>query len=113
MIESTGLFTKRDDAAKHLEAAPSKVIISAPAKKDPTSPSCWASTSTTLRPRGHHIVSNASCTTNCLAPVAKVINDAFGIEHGLMTTIHAYTNDQRPADMPHKDLRRPAPRRST
>ena len=106
VIESTGLFTKRDDAAKHLEAGAKKVIISAPA----TDPGRHRRARRQLRrdydPEAHHIISNASCTTNCLAPVAKVINDAVGIEHGLMTTIHAYTADQRLQDMPHKDLRR-------
>ena len=106
VIESTGLFTDRENAAKHLDAGAKKVVISAPAT-DPTSPSPWASTST--RPTTatqHHVISNASCTTNCLAPVAKVLHDTIGIKHGLMTTIHAYTADQRLQDMPHKDLRR-------
>jgi glyceraldehyde 3-phosphate dehydrogenase len=105
VIESTGLFTGRDDAAKHLEAGAKKVIISAPAKDPDVTVALGVNFDTYDRER-HHIVSNASCTTNCLAPVAKVLDEAFGIEQGLMTTIHAYTADQRLQDMPHKDLRR-------
>jgi glyceraldehyde 3-phosphate dehydrogenase len=105
VIESTGLFTGRDDAAKHLEAGAKKVIISAPAK-DPDVTVALGVNFDTYDREQHHIISNASCTTNCLAPLAKVLNEAFGIEQGLMTTIHAYTADQRLQDMPHKDLRR-------
>jgi glyceraldehyde 3-phosphate dehydrogenase len=105
VIESTGLFTGRDDAAKHLEAGARKVIISAPAK-DPDVTVALGVNFDSYDPEQHDIISNASCTTNCLAPIAKVINDAIGIELGLMTTIHAYTADQRLQDMPHKDLRR-------
>lgn len=105
VIESTGLFTGREDAAKHLEAGAKKVIISAPAK-DPDVTVALGVNFETYDPEQHHIVSNASCTTNCLAPLAKVLHEAFGIEQGLMTTIHAYTADQRLQDMPHKDLRR-------
>ena len=106
VIESTGLFTKRDDAAKHLEAGAKKVIISAPAKDPDVTVALGVNFDEAYDPDAHNIISNASCTTNCLAPVAKVINDAVGIERGLMTTIHAYTADQRLQDMPHKDLRR-------
>ena len=105
VFESTGLFTKRDDAAKHLAAGAKKVIITAPAKS-PTSRSSWASTTDKYDPAKHHIISNASCTTNCLAPVAKVLHEKFGIRKGWMTTIHSYTNDQKLLDLPHKDLRR-------
>jgi glyceraldehyde 3-phosphate dehydrogenase len=106
VIESTGLFTKRDDAAKHLEAGAKKVIISAPAKDPDVTVALGVNFDEAYDPESHNIISNASCTTNCLAPVAKVLNDALGIERGLMTTIHAYTADQRLQDMPHKDLRR-------
>jgi len=106
VIESTGLFTKRDDAAKHLEAGARKVIISAPATDPDVTVALGVNFERDYDPGAHQIISNASCTTNCLAPVAKVINDAVGIERGLMTTIHAYTADQRLQDMPHKDLRR-------
>ncbi len=106
VIESTGLFTKRDDAAKHLEAGAKKVIISAPATEPDITVALGVNFDAAYDPDQHNIISNASCTTNCLAPVAKVVNDAFGIERGLMTTIHAYTADQRLQDMPHKDLRR-------
>jgi glyceraldehyde 3-phosphate dehydrogenase len=106
VIESTGLFTKRDDAAKHLEAGAKKVIISAPAKDPDVTVALGVNFDEDYDPESHSIISNASCTTNCLAPVAKVLNDALGIERGLMTTIHAYTADQRLQDMPHKDLRR-------
>jgi glyceraldehyde 3-phosphate dehydrogenase len=106
VIESTGLFTKRDDAAKHLEAGARKVIISAPATDPDVTVALGVNFESAYDPDQHHIISNASCTTNCLAPQAKVINDAVGIERGLMTTIHAYTADQRLQDLPHKDLRR-------
>jgi glyceraldehyde 3-phosphate dehydrogenase len=106
VIESTGFFTARDDAAKHLSAGAKKVIISAPAKDPDVTVALGVNFDSDYDPENHHIISNASCTTNCLAPLAKVLNDAFGIEHGLMTTIHAYTADQRLQDMPHKDLRR-------
>jgi glyceraldehyde 3-phosphate dehydrogenase len=106
VIESTGLFTKRDDAAKHLEAGAKKVIISAPATDPDVTVALGVNFDEAYDLEQHHIISNASCTTNCLAPVAKVVNDAVGIERGLMTTIHAYTADQRLQDMPHKDLRR-------
>src|SRR3712207_3188088 len=105
VIESTGLFTKRDDAAKHLDAGARKVIISAPAK-GPDVTLALGVNDEAYDPSEHHVISNASCTTNCLAPVAKVLHDALGIEHGVMTTIHAYTADQRLQDAPHKDLRR-------
>jgi glyceraldehyde 3-phosphate dehydrogenase len=106
VIESTGLFTKRDDAAKHLQAGAKKVVISAPATDPDVTVALGVNFDSAYDPEQHHIISNASCTTNCLAPVAKVLNDAVGIERGLMTTIHAYTADQRLQDMPHKDLRR-------
>jgi glyceraldehyde 3-phosphate dehydrogenase len=106
VIESTGLFTGREDAAKHLEAGAKKVIITAPAKEPDVTVALGVNFDDGYDPESHHIISNASCTTNCLAPLAKVIHDAIGIEHGLMTTIHAYTADQRLQDMPHKDLRR-------
>jgi glyceraldehyde 3-phosphate dehydrogenase len=106
VIESTGLFTGREDAAKHLAAGAKKVIISAPAKEPDVTVALGVNFDSDYDPDNHHIISNASCTTNCLAPVAKVLNDSFGIEQGLMTTIHAYTADQRLQDMPHKDLRR-------
>jgi glyceraldehyde 3-phosphate dehydrogenase len=105
VIESTGLFTKRPDASKHLEAGAKKVIISAPAT-DPDITVALGVNFEAYDPDAHHIVSNASCTTNCLAPLAKVLHESIGIERGLMTTIHAYTADQRLQDMPHKDLRR-------
>jgi glyceraldehyde 3-phosphate dehydrogenase len=106
VIESTGLFTKREDAAKHLEAGAKKVIISAPATEPDVTVALGVNFDSAYDPDEHHIISNASCTTNCLAPMAKVLHDAVGIERGLMTTIHAYTADQRLQDMPHKDLRR-------
>jgi glyceraldehyde 3-phosphate dehydrogenase len=106
VLESTGFFTKRDDAAKHLEAGAQKVIISAPATEPDVTVALGVNFDDAYDPEQHHIISNASCTTNCLAPVAKVLNDTFGIERGLMTTLHAYTADQRLQDMPHKDLRR-------
>jgi glyceraldehyde 3-phosphate dehydrogenase len=106
VIESTGFFTGRDDAAKHLTAGAKKVIISAPAKEPDVTVALGVNFDSDYDGDRHEIISNASCTTNCLAPLAKVLNDEFGIEHGLMTTIHAYTADQRLQDMPHKDLRR-------
>src|SRR3954470_4393279 len=106
VIESTGFFTARADAAKHLEAGAKKVIISAPAKEPDVTVALGVNFDTAYDPENHDVISNASCTTNCLAPLAKVLNDAFGIEQGLMTTIHAYTADQRLQDMPHKDPRR-------
>ena len=106
VIESTGFFTARDDAAKHLAAGAKKVIISAPAKEPDVTVALGVNFDSDYDRDNHHVISNASCTTNCLAPFAKVLNDSFGIEHGLMTTIHAYTSDQRLQDMPHKDLRR-------
>ena len=106
VIESTGLFTARDEAAKHLDAGAKKVIISAPAKDPDVTVALGVNFDQAYDPDHHDVISNASCTTNCLAPVAKVIHEAVGIERGLMTTIHAYTADQRLQDMPHKDLRR-------
>jgi glyceraldehyde 3-phosphate dehydrogenase len=106
VIESTGLFTKREGAAKHLEAGAKKVIISAPATDPDVTVALGVNFDTAYDPEQHHIISNASCTTNCLAPIAKVLNDTVGIDRGLMTTIHAYTADQRLQDLPHKDLRR-------
>src|SRR3954470_374332 len=105
VVESTGFFTKRADAAKHLEAGAKKVIISAPAT-EPDVTVVLGVNFDQYDKDSHHVVSNASCTTNCLAPVAKVANDAIGIKHGLMTRIHAYTQDQNLQDAPHKDLRR-------
>jgi glyceraldehyde 3-phosphate dehydrogenase (phosphorylating) len=105
VIESTGLFTDRDSAAKHLDAGAQKVIISAPATGADTTVALGVNFDTYDRD-SHHVISNASCTTNCLAPVAKVLHDTVGIEHGVMTTIHAYTSDQNLHDGPHKDLRR-------
>src|SRR6201993_3106917 len=104
-IESTGLFTNRPDAEKHLEAGAKKVVISAPAT-DPDLTIVLGVNDREYDPEQHHIVSNASCTTNCVAPVAKILHEAYGIERGFMTTIHAYTNDQQVLDLPHKDLRR-------
>lgn len=104
-IESTGLFTARENAAKHLDAGAKKVIISAPAK-NPDITVVFGVNHKKYNPDTHHIISNASCTTNCLTPVAKVVMDNFGIVKGLMTTIHSYTNDQRILDLPHSDLRR-------
>ena len=106
VLECTGRFTKRDDAALHLKAGARKVIISAPCKDTADGTFCMGVNEETYDPKTMHILSNASCTTNCLAPMAKVINDSFGIVHGLMTTIHSYTNDQNLLDLPHKDLRR-------
>jgi len=106
VIESTGLFTKREDATKHLDAGAQKVIISAPATDPDVTVALGVNFDDAYDADKHHIISNASCTTNCLAPVAKVLNETVGIDRGLMTTIHAYTADQRLQDMPHKDLRR-------
>jgi glyceraldehyde 3-phosphate dehydrogenase len=105
VAECTGLFRDRENASKHLEAGARKVIISAPAT-DPDITIVMGVNSQQYDPRQHHIISNASCTTNCLAPVAKVLLENFGLQHGLMTTIHSYTGDQRLLDFPHKDLRR-------
>ena len=105
VIESTGRFTDREGAGKHLSAGAKQVIISAPAK-DPDVTIVLGVNEDKFDPKTHHIVSNASCTTNCLAPVAKVLLENFGIKHGVMTTIHSYTNDQQLLDLPHKDLRR-------
>jgi glyceraldehyde 3-phosphate dehydrogenase len=109
VIESTGLFTTRPDAAKHLEAGARKVIISAPAKGDEgadVNVVLGVNFDEAYDPAAHHVLTNASCTTNCLAPVAKVLHEAVGIRHGLMTTVHAYTSDQNLLDGPHSDLRR-------
>jgi glyceraldehyde 3-phosphate dehydrogenase len=106
VVESTGLFVDRENASKHLQAGAERVVISAPAKNPDVTVALGVNFDEAYDPSAHRIISNASCTTNCLAPVAKVLNDAIGIEHGLMTTIHAYTADQRLQDMPHKDLRR-------
>src|SRR6201996_3818413 len=106
VIESTGFFTKREDAAKHLDGGAKKVIISAPATGPDTTVVLGVNFDDAYDADNHHVISNASCTTNCLAPPAKVLHDSFGIVHGLMTTIHAYTADQRLQDAPHKDLRR-------
>ena len=105
VIEASGRFRKRPDAEKHLQAGAKKVIITAPAT-DPDIMIVMGVNEDKYDPANHHIISNASCTTNCLAPVAKVLHENFGIVHGLMTTVHSYTNDQRLLDLPHKDLRR-------
>src|SRR6187401_3444912 len=105
VFESTGLFTDRDNAAKHLAAGAKKVIITAPAKK-PDLTVVLGVNEDKYDPKTHHIISNASCTTNCLAPFAKVLHESFGIVRGWMTTVHSYTNDQQLLDLPHKDLRR-------
>ncbi|EZP74974.1 glyceraldehyde-3-phosphate dehydrogenase [Parageobacillus genomosp. 1] len=105
VVESTGRFTKREDAAKHLEAGAKKVIISAPAKNEDIT-IVMGVNQDKYDPANHHIISNASCTTNCLAPFAKVLHEKFGIVRGMMTTVHSYTNDQQILDLPHKDLRR-------
>jgi glyceraldehyde 3-phosphate dehydrogenase len=105
VVESTGLFTDRERAAKHLEAGAQKVVNSAPAKGEDLTVVLGVNDDR-YDPATHHVISNASCTTNCVAPMAKVLDDAFGIEQGFMTTIHAYTNDQSILDLPHKDLRR-------
>lgn len=105
VIESTGIFRDHEGASKHIEAGAKKVIISAPGKNEDITIVLGVN-QTNYDPANHHIISNASCTTNCLAPVVKVLSDTFGFRHGLMTTIHAYTNDQRILDLPHTDLRR-------
>src|SRR5213595_1330057 len=105
VIESTGFFTDRDGAQKHIDAGAKKVIISAPAT-DPDVTIVLGVNDEVYDPEQHHIVSNASCTTNCVAPVAKILHEAYRIERGFMTTIHAYTNDQQTLDLPHSDLRR-------
>jgi len=105
VIESTGMFEDREAAASHINAGAQKVIISAPAS-NPDITIVLGVNEGQYDPKRHHIISNASCTTNCLAPIAKVLNQTFGIDRGLMTTIHSYTNDQRLLDLPHKDLRR-------
>lgn len=105
VVESTGRFTKREDAAKHLEGGAKKVIISAPATNEDITVVIGVNEDK-YDPAAHTVISNASCTTNCLAPFAKVLNDKFGIVRGLMTTVHSYTNDQQILDLPHKDLRR-------
>jgi len=106
VIESTGFFTDRENASKHLEAGAKKVVISAPATNPDVTVALGVNFDEVYDKAKDNIISNASCTTNCLAPVAKIVNDTVGIKHGLMTTIHAYTADQRLQDMPHKDLRR-------
>jgi glyceraldehyde 3-phosphate dehydrogenase len=106
VIESTGLFTDRENASKHLEAGAKKVVISAPATDPDVTVALGVNFEEAYDRDQHNVISNASCTTNCLAPIAKVLHDSVGIEHGLMTTIHAYTADQRLQDMPHRDLRR-------
>jgi glyceraldehyde 3-phosphate dehydrogenase len=106
VIESTGFFTDRENAAKHLEAGAKKVLISAPAKGEDVTVALGVNFDEAYDKDNHHVISNASCTTNCLAPAAKVVHEAIGIKHGLMTTLHAYTADQRLIDAPHKDLRR-------
>ena len=105
VIESTGRFTKREDAAKHLEAGAKKVVISAPANNEDLT-IVMGVNEDQYDPANHHVLSNASCTTNCLAPFAKVLHEKFGIKRGMMTTIHSYTNDQQILDLPHKDYRR-------
>ncbi|MEO8520823.1 MAG: type I glyceraldehyde-3-phosphate dehydrogenase, partial [Acidobacteriota bacterium] len=105
VFEGTGLFTKRDDAAKHITAGAKKVVITAPAK-NPDLTIVLGVNEDKYDPARHHILSNASCTTNCLAPIAKVLHEQFGIRKGWMTTVHSYTNDQQLLDLPHKDLRR-------
>src|SRR6201996_2059781 len=106
VIESTGFFTKGEDAAKHLAGGAKKVIISAPATDPDVTVALGVNFDDVYDKDAHNVISNASCTTNCLAPLAKVLHDTVGIKHGLMTTIHAYTADQRLQDMPHRDLRR-------
>jgi glyceraldehyde 3-phosphate dehydrogenase len=106
VLECTGFFTKREDAAMHLAAGAKKVIISAPCKDKADGTFCIGVNEKTYDPKTMHVISNASCTTNCLAPMAKVLDDSFGIVCGLMTTIHSYTNDQNLLDLPHRDLRR-------
>ena len=106
VLECTGVFTKRDDAALHLKAGAKKVIVSAPCKDKADATICLGVNEDIYDPATMDVLSNASCTTNCLAPLSKVLSDAFGIESGLMTTVHSYTNDQNLLDLPHKDLRR-------
>ncbi len=106
VVESTGLFTDRESAAKHLDAGAKKVIISAPATDPDVTVAIGVNFDQVYDAAQHHVISNASCTTNCLAPIARVVQDTVGVKHGLMTTIHAYTADQNLQDMPHKDLRR-------
>jgi glyceraldehyde 3-phosphate dehydrogenase len=106
VIESTGLFTDRETASKHIDGGAKKVVISAPAKGPDVTVALGVNFEEAYDRDAHQVISNASCTTNCLAPVAKVLNDSIGIKHGLMTTIHAYTADQRLQDLPHSDLRR-------
>ena len=105
VLESTGMFTKKSDAAKHISAGAKKVVISAPATEEDLT-IVMGVNEEKYDPSQHHVLSNASCTTNCLAPFAKIIDEEFGIQRGLMTTIHSYTNDQKILDLPHKDLRR-------
>ncbi|MFL5826410.1 MAG: type I glyceraldehyde-3-phosphate dehydrogenase [Thermoleophilaceae bacterium] len=105
VVESTGLFTDRENAAKHIDAGAKKVIITAPAKGPDVTLALGVNEDAYDKDQ-HHVISNASCTTNCLAPVAKILHEVFGVEHGLMTTVHAYTADQQLQDTPHKDLRR-------
>jgi glyceraldehyde 3-phosphate dehydrogenase len=105
VLECSGIFTERDKAAAHLNAGAKKVIVSAPSKGADLTV-CYGVNHATYDPTKHHVLSNASCTTNCLAPVAKVLHETFGVKRGLMTTVHAYTNDQRILDLPHEDLRR-------
>lgn len=105
VVESTGIFTKKADAEKHIQAGAKKVLISAPAKEEDIT-IVMGVNQDKYDPAQHHVISNASCTTNCVAPMAKVMDENFGIAKGLMTTVHAYTNDQRILDFPHKDLRR-------
>jgi glyceraldehyde 3-phosphate dehydrogenase len=105
VIESTGVFTDKEGAAKHMAGGAKKVIISAPAKGPDITLACGINLES-YKPAEHHVISNASCTTNCLAPVAKILHETFGIVSGIMTTIHSYTNDQNVLDLPHKDLRR-------
>jgi glyceraldehyde 3-phosphate dehydrogenase len=105
VVEATGIFASREGCQKHIDAGASRVLLTVPAKDEIDAMVVMGVNHDTLKPE-HRIISNASCTTNCLAPVAKVLDDAFGIQHGLMTTVHAYTNDQNILDLPHKDLRR-------
>ena len=105
VVESTGLFTNADDAKKHMRGSVKKVIISAPAKNEDIT-ICIGVNDSSYDAAKHHVISNASCTTNCLSPIAKVLHETFGIQSGLMTTVHSYTNDQKLLDLPHSDLRR-------
>ncbi|MFI5042672.1 MAG: type I glyceraldehyde-3-phosphate dehydrogenase, partial [Acidimicrobiales bacterium] len=105
VLECSGLFTERDKAAKHLDAGAKKVIVSAPAKNADVT-LCMGVNHKAYDAAKHHVLSNASCTTNCLAPIAKVLHEKFGIRRGIMTTVHAYTNDQKILDLPHEDMRR-------